>query len=117
MAESMDEQGFPLQNPRQKMKLPTDTPFVNSDVFAPYALPLPPNKDARGQLKSMCAGCRILMVDFTVQSRRTAGSILLAICLDSTARTDDGDSGAEHHTVLAVTDGLLVNVEESRRTL
>ena len=115
VAESMDEQGFPLQNPRQKMKR-ADRHTIREQrrVRSVQRLPLPPNKDARWTVEEYVRWLPqflwlILRCKVEGQQVRFYLRFVSTPLLELTMR----DGGTEHHTVLAVTDGLLVNVEES----
>lgn len=115
VSESMDERGFPLQNPRKRMKKSDkNTIREQGRVRSVQRLPLPPNKDARWTVEEyvrwlpqflwLLLRCKV--EDHRVRFYLRFISIPL---LELTMR----DGGTEHHTVLDVTGGLLANVKES----
>ena len=71
VAESMDERGFPLHNPRKRMKK-SDRHTIREQrrVRSVQRFSLPPNKDARWTLEEYVRWLPISMVVFTMQSRR-----------------------------------------------
>ena len=117
VAESMDDQGFPLQNPRQKMKR-ADKHTIREQrrVRSVQRLPLPPNKDARWTVEEYVRWLPkflwlILRCKVEGQQVRFYLRFVSTPLLELTMR----DGGTEHHTVLAVTDGLLPTWKRVRR--
>jgi len=115
VAESMDDQGFPLSNPRQKLKR-ADRHTIRGQrrVRSVQRLPLPPGKDARWAVEEYVrwlpqALWLILRCKVEGDQVRFFLRFLPAPLLELTVRED----GTAHHTVLDITGGLLANVAES----
>ncbi|MEC7986126.1 MAG: NmrA family NAD(P)-binding protein [Myxococcota bacterium] len=115
VAESMDEQGFPLRNPRQKLKK-ADRSTIREQrrVRSVQRLPLPLEKDARWTMEEYVRWLPQflwLILRCRVEGRRVRFFLRFfsTPLLELTVR----EGGTVHHTVLDITDGLLANVAES----
>ncbi len=113
--ESMDERGFPLQNPRQKLKrADRNTIREQRRVRSVQRLPLPSNTDARWTVEEYVRWLPKflwLILRCKVEDRRVRFFLRFfsTPLLELTMRED----GTPHHAVLEITDGLLANVAES----
>ena len=107
VSDSMDERGFPLQNPRKRMKSSKHTIREQRRVRSVQRLPLPPNKDARWTVEEYVLAAKVLVADFTVQVEGQQVRFYLRFISTPLLELTMRDGGTEHHTVLAVTDGLL----------
>ncbi|MAA79581.1 MAG: nucleoside-diphosphate sugar epimerase [Deltaproteobacteria bacterium] len=112
---SMDDKGFPLQNPRRKLRR-ADQHIIREQrrVRSVQRLPLPPNKDAHWTVEEYVRWLPQflwLVLRCRVEGRRILFffRFLSTPLLELTIR----EGGTAHHTVLDITDGLLANVEES----
>ena len=112
---SMDDRGFPLKNPRQKLKR-SDRNTIREQrrVRSVQRLPLPPNKDARWTVEEyvrwLPRSLRLIL-RCKVEGRRVR--FFLRFFSNPLLELTMREGGTAHHTVLDITDGLLANVEES----
>ena len=115
VAESMDERGFPLSNPRQKMtRADRHTIREQRRVRSVQRLPLPAARDARWAAEEYVRWLPQflwLILRCKVEEDRVRFFLRFfpAPLLELTVR----EGGTAHHTILDITGGLLANVAES----
>ena len=113
--ESMDERGFPLQNPRKRMKR-SDKYTIREQrrVRSVQRFVLPPNKDARWTVEEYVRWLpEFLWLILRCKVEGTRVRFFLRFISTPLLELTIKEGGTEHHTVLAITDGLLANVKES----
>jgi hypothetical protein len=115
VSESMDHQGFPLRNPRQKLKrADLNTIRKQRRVRSVQRLPLPPNKDARWTAEEYVRWLPKFLW-LILRCRVEDNRVLFFLRFFSTPLLEltIREGGTAHHTILDITGGLLANVVES----
>ena len=117
VAASMDEHGFPLQNPRQELKR-EDQQMIHEQrrVRSVQRLPLPPGRDARWVLEEYVRWLPQFLKPFLRCDVLENGRVLFCLRFLSTPllelRLRQG--GDEHRKVLDIIGGLLADTQESQ---